>query len=91
MEKTDRAQVVPVSFGWNDIGSWSAIWDESKRDEKGNHLMGDVVSFDTSDCYVRASERLVGTHRCGISGHRPKPLMQCWWRTKTKFKTLKKS
>ncbi len=61
MEKTDRAQVVPVSFGWNDIGSWSAIWDESKRDEKGNHLMGDVVSFDTSDCYVRASERLVGT------------------------------
>ena len=28
MEKTDRAQVVPADFGWNDIGSWAAIWED---------------------------------------------------------------
>jgi mannose-1-phosphate guanylyltransferase / mannose-6-phosphate isomerase len=61
MEKTSLAQVVPVDFGWNDIGSWSAIWDESERDSDGNHLEGDVVSVDTTNSYVRASERLVGT------------------------------
>lgn len=61
MEKTERAQVVPVDFGWNDIGSWSAIWDESERDGEGNHLEGDVVSVDTTNSYVRAGSRLVGT------------------------------
>ncbi|MEM7096804.1 MAG: mannose-1-phosphate guanylyltransferase/mannose-6-phosphate isomerase [Pseudomonadota bacterium] len=61
MEKTSHAQVVPAAFGWNDIGSWSAIWDESSRDENGNHISGDVVAIDTSDSYVLASERLIGT------------------------------
>ena len=27
MEKTDRAMVLPVDIGWNDVGSWSALWD----------------------------------------------------------------
>ncbi len=61
MEKTALAQVVPVSFGWNDIGSWSAILDESELDSDGNHLEGDVVCLDTTNSYIRASERLVGT------------------------------
>jgi len=61
MEKTERAMVVPVEFGWSDIGSWSAIWDASSRDEQGNHLEGDVVAVDTTDSYVLAQERLVGT------------------------------
>ena len=61
MEKTQAALVVPVDFGWNDIGSWSAIWDESELDENGNHLEGDVVAVDTQNTYVRAGQRLVGT------------------------------
>ncbi len=27
MEKTSRACVVPRAAGWNDVGSWSSIWD----------------------------------------------------------------
>jgi mannose-1-phosphate guanylyltransferase/mannose-6-phosphate isomerase len=61
MEKTALAQVVPVNFGWNDIGSWAAIWDESERDDQGNHLKGDVIAVDTTNSYVLASQRLVGT------------------------------
>ena len=38
MEHTEKALVVPVDLGWNDIGSWSAIWDESPLDEDGNHF-----------------------------------------------------
>lgn len=60
MEHTDRAQVIPVDFGWNDIGSWDAIWDESERDEQGNHLQGDVVAVDTSNSYINAGKRLIG-------------------------------
>ncbi len=61
MERTDKAQVVPVVFGWSDVGSWSAIWDASERDEDGNHLEGDVVSVATRGSYVLANDRLVGT------------------------------
>ncbi|MEM9623642.1 MAG: mannose-1-phosphate guanylyltransferase/mannose-6-phosphate isomerase [Pseudomonadota bacterium] len=61
MERTDKAQVVPVDFGWNDIGSWTAIYAESNCDDEGNHLRGDVVAIDTTNTYVQASQRLVGT------------------------------
>ncbi len=61
MEKTDKAMVVPVDFGWNDIGAWDAIYDESERDDHGNHLRGDVIAVDTSNSLVLSSDRLVGT------------------------------
>lgn len=60
MEKTEHAQVVPVSFGWNDIGAWDAILDESERDERGNHFRGDVVAIDSRDSLVLGGERLIG-------------------------------
>jgi mannose-1-phosphate guanylyltransferase / mannose-6-phosphate isomerase len=60
MEKTDRAQVVPVDFGWNDIGSWDAVSAELAEDESGNHFHGDVVSVDTENSLVFAQNRLIG-------------------------------
>lgn len=57
MEKTRRAAVVPVSCGWSDIGSWAALWAASERDDDGNRLEGDVLAVDSSNCYVRGSER----------------------------------
>ena len=27
MEKTNLAKVIPIDTGWNDVGSWSSIWD----------------------------------------------------------------
>ena len=60
MEETDKAMVVPVDFTWNDVGSWAAIWDESERDDDGNHFNGDVMGVDTRDSYVLAQHRLVG-------------------------------
>ncbi len=61
MEETDKASVLAVEFAWSDVGSWSAIWDESERDAQGNHLDGDVVAVDTHDSYVLAQNRLVST------------------------------
>lgn len=57
MEKTDRAAVVPVSCGWSDIGSWSSLWTVAERDEAGNRTEGDVITVDTRDSLVHASER----------------------------------
>lgn len=57
MEKTDRAAVVPVSCGWSDIGSWSALWSVAPRDADDNRLDGDVIAVDSRRNLVRASER----------------------------------
>jgi mannose-1-phosphate guanylyltransferase len=59
MEKTDAAAVVPLDAGWNDIGSWSALWDVQERDGEGNALAGDVLPFDSRNTLVRAESRLV--------------------------------
>ena len=59
MEKTSRAKVIPVSMGWNDIGSWSALHDTSVKDSQGNVLVGDVVIRDVSNSYIRSESRLV--------------------------------
>jgi mannose-1-phosphate guanylyltransferase/mannose-6-phosphate isomerase len=59
MEKTDKAVVVPLDAGWNDIGSWSALSEVSERDEAANVVSGDVLIEDSQNCYVRAENRLV--------------------------------
>ena len=59
MEKTKHAAVVPVEMGWTDVGSWSALWDVTEKDANGNALIGDVVSVDVKDSYIRGESRLV--------------------------------
>ncbi len=59
MEKTADAVVVPLDAGWSDIGSWSALWDVSDKDEHGNVLKGDVLHHASTNTYVHASSRLV--------------------------------
>lgn len=36
MEKTDKALVYPVSFGWSDLGTWDSLYVQSEKDERGN-------------------------------------------------------
>ncbi len=60
MEKTDRAVMVPLDAGWSDVGSWSALWDISDKDESGNVVKGDVIISDVKDSYLSSSGRLIG-------------------------------
>jgi mannose-1-phosphate guanylyltransferase/mannose-6-phosphate isomerase len=57
-EKTDHAMVLPVDIGWNDVGSWSALWDVAERDADGNAHHGDVIAVDSRNSYAYA-QRLV--------------------------------
>lgn len=62
MEKTTRAAVVPVSCGWSDIGSWSALWLAGERDADGNLREGDTLTVDTHNSLLRSHGRhLVAT------------------------------
>jgi mannose-1-phosphate guanylyltransferase/mannose-6-phosphate isomerase len=59
MERTDRAAVVPVSYGWSDVGSWQAVWELSGRDDLGNFGQGSVVFVDSRGSYVMSDKHLV--------------------------------
>ncbi len=59
MEKTARACVVPLAAGWNDVGSWSALWDVQDKDANGNSHSGDVVLHDSHNCLVHSQSKLV--------------------------------
>ncbi len=59
MENTSNSVVMPLDSGWSDIGSWSALWDISEKDNNNNVIIGDVFNSDTTNCYVRTEEQFV--------------------------------
>lgn len=61
MEKTDLATVVPVDMGWSDVGSWTALWELSDKDQSGNATRGDIIQIDGSNNYIRSDGPLVAT------------------------------
>ena len=67
MEKTSSAVVVPLDAGWSDVGSWSALHDSLQADARGNVARGDVVSEDSSGCYLYSTGRLVAA--VGLADH----------------------
>jgi mannose-1-phosphate guanylyltransferase / mannose-6-phosphate isomerase len=59
MERTKRAAVMPVSYGWSDVGSWQAVWELSDRDKLDNFAHGSVVFVDSRGCHVMSDKHLV--------------------------------
>jgi len=59
MEHTKAAAVVPVDIGWSDVGSFDALWQAGSKDADGNVAVGDVVTSDTRNSYLRAEHGLV--------------------------------
>ncbi len=59
MEHTNRAVMVALDAGWNDVGTWSALWDIQQKNEDQNVFKGDVVAQASQRCYVAADGRLV--------------------------------
>ncbi|MFZ5609449.1 MAG: mannose-1-phosphate guanylyltransferase/mannose-6-phosphate isomerase [Pseudomonadota bacterium] len=49
MEKTRHASVVPAAMRWSDVGSWSALWEVSAKDAKGNACKGDILTHEVSN------------------------------------------
>lgn len=62
MEKTKKGKVVKLNAGWDDVGSWSALYDISKKDANMNVLKGeDIIALDTTSSYIRGGKRTIAT------------------------------
>jgi mannose-1-phosphate guanylyltransferase / mannose-6-phosphate isomerase len=61
MEKTKAAAMLPINVGWNDVGSWTSLWDIAPHDADNNFVQGEAVLQDTTGSYIHAGKSLVAT------------------------------
>ena len=59
MEKTAHAAVLAIDVGWNDVGSWAALWQVGEQDGDGNAHHGDVLARDCRDTLAWGDGRLL--------------------------------
>ncbi len=59
MEKADNVLVVKGDFGWNDVGSWSALAEVHESDCNGNIVSCEHVCIDTKDSIIRSPKLVV--------------------------------
>ncbi len=61
--------VVPVDCGWNDLGSWKTVWQESPRDDAQVAAGDNALAIDCRDTLLRSDSpdvQLVGIGLTGI-------------------------
>lgn len=59
MERVSDIALVSLDCGWSDIGSWSALFENSMQDALGNVALGDTQLIDVKNSYVRSEGPLV--------------------------------
>ena len=63
IEKVQNIRCVPLDAGWNDLGSWSEVWQSAEKDKDGNARRGDVRYLKSKSCFAyseQASVSVVG-------------------------------
>ncbi len=59
MEKSKNVGVIPVSFGWNDVGSWSAVAKLLNEDVNSNAVHGDAFMHQSSNNVIWSSGKKI--------------------------------
>lgn len=61
MEHTPNSVMAASNMNWNDVGSWTSLWETVGKDTDGNYISGDVIPLNTSDCYIQSENGVVAT------------------------------
>ena len=59
MERSQTVKMIPLHCQWNDIGSWSSLWESGAKDENGNVVKGDVMLESVRNSYIHSENKLV--------------------------------
>lgn len=54
-----KIKVIMLNAGWNDLGSWDALWQVAEKDQNGNSIQGDVIVKESKNNLIHSSYRLV--------------------------------
>ena len=60
LEKADNVYVMPADIGWTDLGTWKSIDGEQKKDDYGNSLLGEVMTYGTSNSFIKVPKDKIG-------------------------------
>lgn len=74
LERADNVFVCPADFGWNDLGTWSSLYDFLEHDEKENaKIESNVFMEKTKGCIVHTLNEkkvvIIGINNCIIAEH----------------------
>ena len=59
MEKTKIGTVLNLNAGWNDLGSWKSLWEETDKKLNNNFLIGKTHIKNVKNTFIRSEGRLV--------------------------------
>lgn len=59
MEKTPNILTALADFGWNDVGSWTALENINSKNDDGNVTIGECVALNSSGCIFVGGKRLI--------------------------------
>lgn len=58
MEKADNVYIIPASFGWSDLGTWSSTYENLEKDYLGNAVAGNnVIVIDGTQNMIHADNK----------------------------------
>ncbi|MCS7077413.1 MAG: mannose-1-phosphate guanylyltransferase [Bacteroidia bacterium] len=52
MEHANNVYVIPVDFGWSDLGTWNALHEHLPQDGQKNTVIGNVMLYNTQNTLV---------------------------------------
>lgn len=59
LEKEENLFVIPGDFGWDDLGSWTAVAEHKEKDPWGNTLEGKGALVETSNTLILSSQKVI--------------------------------
>lgn len=58
MEKADNVWVLPVDFGWNDLGTWGSLYQKLSKDNQANAIVNaNALCIDASQNMIRTEPK----------------------------------
>ena len=61
MERSSDVLMIPATFQWSDLGSWTALDEVIEKNDSGNILKGNTIDIGSQNSIVFSGERLVAT------------------------------
>ena len=70
MEKLKEAVMFKAEFSWNDVGSWSSVFEMNEKDPNNNVRRGRTIAIDARNSLIFSSERkplaVIGLERVAV-------------------------
>ena len=58
MEHAEKRVIIPVDYGWSDVGGWKALYEISDKDENGNILKCENTNLDSKNNLIISDKHI---------------------------------